>query len=143
LRSGATPAIDRAAETRRAREVSRARGTPRTFDLNVEQGSFTTDYQVEPSVGVDAGAIVRLWHGLAAGVAFTSHTDDRDLAVDGFSVKQSVVTGITYDDTYPYDAASFAGADVELEEAKRHGRRRSAPALLSRMRCICVHSRKS
>jgi hypothetical protein len=197
-----TPAIDRAAETRRTREVSRARGTPvrstastpaervtisvnasyltasrtfddtRTFGVNVEQGSFTTDYQVEPSVGVDVGAIVRLWHGLGAGVAFTTHKDDRDLAVEGsiphpllfdrpravegtapgtrdetaihlqiayvvpvgrklqvvvfggpsfFTIKQSVVTGITYDDAYPYDEATFTGADVELEEEKKTG----------------------
>ena len=38
-----------------------------------------------------------------------------------FTVKQSVVTGITYDDDYPYDEATFSGADVEAEEAKKTG----------------------
>ena len=108
-----TPAIDRAAEARRAREIAHARGTPppsaakataaervivsvnasymtasrtfddtRTFDLYAEQGSFTTHYQVEPRLGVDAGAFVRVWQNLAVGGAFTSHKDDRDLAID-------------------------------------------------------------
>ena len=109
----ATPSIDRAAEARRTRAVSQARGTParrpaasvitervfvsvnasyltasrtfddrRTFDLNAETASFETDYAVEPSVGVDAGVFVRVWKGLAAGVAFTSHTDSRDIEVE-------------------------------------------------------------
>ena len=198
-----TPAIDRAAESRRAREVARARGAApapaapshvservivsvnasyltatrtfddtRTFDLYAEQGSFTTDYQVEARVGVDAGGFVRVWRGLAAGVAFTTHKDDRDLAITAslphplifnkpraiegtapgtreetavhlqvayivpvgnkvqvvvfggpsfFTVKQSVVTGITYDEDYPYDEATFAGADVELEKENKTG----------------------
>jgi hypothetical protein len=110
-----TPAIDRAADTRRAREVSRARGTPvrrtpastptdrvfvsvnasyltasRTFDDSrtftidgdPETATFTGDYAVEPSVGVDAGAIVRLWQGLGAGVAFTSYSDRRDIEIE-------------------------------------------------------------
>ncbi len=198
-----TPAIDRAADARRTREVARARGVParrtgastatdraiisvnasylaashafddtRTFDLFAEQGSFTTDYAVAARVGVDAGGFVRVWRHLAAGVAFTSHTDDRDLAIEGrvphpllfnqpraiagtapgtreetavhlqvaavvpigkrmqviafggpsfFTVKQSVVTGITYTDSYPYDEATFSGADVDTEEEKKTG----------------------
>jgi hypothetical protein len=197
-----TEAIDRAAEARRAREVARARGTPppaaaapvgervivsinasylaasrtfddtRTFDLYAEQGSFTTDYDIEARLGVDAGAFVRLWQGLAAGVAFTTHKDDGDIAVEGrvphpllfnqprsiegtapgtreeaavhlqvayivpvnpklrvvvfggpsfFTVKQSVVTGITFDEEYPFDAATFTGADVETEEEQKTG----------------------
>ncbi len=109
-----TPAIDRAAQARRAREVSQARGgapsrpaasavgaervvvsvnasyltasrtfdDSRTFDLNAETASFSSDYAVEPSVGVDAGAFVRVWKGLAAGVAFTSYSDSRDIDID-------------------------------------------------------------
>ena len=110
----ATPSIDRAAEARRTRAVSQARGEParrpaaaaavaervfvsvnasyltasrtfddrRTFDLNAETASFDADYAVEPSVGVDAGAIVRLWKGLGAGVAFTRYSDSRDIAIE-------------------------------------------------------------
>jgi hypothetical protein len=198
-----TPAIDRASEARRSREIARARGGPvrrspastvtdraiisvnasyltashsfddtRTFDAFAEQGSFTTDYAVEARVGVDAGGFVRVWRNLAAGVAFTSYTDDRDLAIEGsvphrllfnhpraiagtapgtreetavhlqvayvvpvgkkmqvvafggpsfFTVKQSVVTGITYTDSYPYDEAAFSGADVDTEDEKKTG----------------------
>jgi len=144
----------------------------RTFDLYAEQGSFTTDYQVEARLGVDAGGFVRVWKNLAVGAAFTTHKDDRDLvieaslphpllfnhprAVEGtapgtreetavhlqvayvvpvnrnlrvvvfggpsfFTVKQSVVTGISYDEDYPYDEATFAGADVETEEEQKTG----------------------
>jgi hypothetical protein len=198
-----TPAIERAVEARRAREVARARGTPppapakaavaeraivsvnasyltasrtfddtRTFDLYAEQASFTTDYQVEARVGVDAGAFVRVWKGLAVGAAFTTHKDDRDLVIEGslphpllfnqprtiegtapgtreetvvhlqvawivpvnrklqvvvfggpsfFTVKQSVVTGISYNEAYPYDVATFSGADVETEKEQKTG----------------------
>ena len=38
-----------------------------------------------------------------------------------FTVKQSVVTGITYDEDYPYDEATFSGADVETEEEQKTG----------------------
>lgn len=110
----ATPAIDRAGQARRAREVSQARGGPanrptaptplaervvvsvnasyltasrtfddsRSFSLNAETATFSSDYAVEPSVGIDAGAFVRVWRGLAAGVAFTSYSDSRDIAVE-------------------------------------------------------------
>ena len=54
----------------------------RTFDLNTETASFTSDYAVEPSVGVDVGAFVRVWKGLAAGVAFTSYSDSRDIEIE-------------------------------------------------------------
>lgn len=199
----ATPAIGRAAESRRARDVAQARGaTPRrtapatlaeraivsinasyltatrafrdtqTFDLYAEQGSFTTDYTVEARVGVDAGAFVRIWRNLAAGVAFTTHKDERDQTIAGsvphpllfnrprpiagtapgtreetavhlqiayvvsagkkmqvvvfggpsfFTVKQSVVTAITFDDEYPYDEATFSRADVDLEKENKTG----------------------
>ena len=144
----------------------------RTFDLYAEQGSFTTDYDVEARVGVDAGAFVRVWKNLAVGGAFTTHTDDGDLMIEGsiphpllfnqpraiegtapgtreetvfhlqvayvvpvnrnlrvvmfggpsfFTVKQSVVTGITYNEDYPYDEATFSGADVETEEEQKTG----------------------
>jgi hypothetical protein len=36
-------------------------------------------------------------------------------------VKQSVVTGITYTDSYPYDEAAFSGADVDTEDEKKTG----------------------
>jgi hypothetical protein len=62
--------------------ASRTFDDTRTFDLNAETASFTSDYAVEPSVGVDAGAIVRLWKGLGAGVAFTSYSDSRDIEVE-------------------------------------------------------------
>jgi hypothetical protein len=55
----------------------------RTFDVNQETARFSTDYSVEPSTGIDAGGFVRLWKGLAAGVAFTSHKDTRDIAITG------------------------------------------------------------
>jgi hypothetical protein len=55
----------------------------RTFDLFAEQGRFTTRYDVQARVGVDAGGYVRLWRNLGAGVAFTTSKDDRDLAIDG------------------------------------------------------------
>jgi hypothetical protein len=131
----------------------------RTFDLNAETASFTSDYAVEAAVGVDAGAFVRVWKGLAAGVAFTSYSDSRDIVIDGtlphplkfnspraisgtaagdheetavhlqiayivpvgqkmsvvafggpsfFTVKQSVVTAIQFQDAYPYDEATFS-----------------------------------
>ena len=62
--------------------ASRSFDDRRTFDLNAETASFDTDYAVEPSVGVDAGVFVRVWKGLAAGVAFTSYTDSRDIAIE-------------------------------------------------------------
>lgn len=198
-----TPAVDRAVEAKRARDLAYARGTTpprataptaaghviisanasylaashtfddtRTFDVNAETASFTTDYTVEARVGVDAGAFVRVWRNLAVGGAFTSYEDDRDLAIEGsiphpllfnhprsiegtapgtreetafhldvawivpvnkqlqvvvfggpsfFTVKQSVVTGIHYDEQYPYDTATFRGADVDLEEEQKTG----------------------
>jgi len=198
----ATPSLDRAAEARRTREVTRARGPvarktsaapservivsinasyltasqtfddTRTFDLNAETASFTSDYTVEPAVGVDAGAFVRVWKGLAAGVAFTSYSDSRDIEIAGtlphplkfnspraisgtaagdheetavhlqiayivpagkkmsvvvfggpsfFTVKQSVVTAIQFQDAYPYDEATFSGATVATEEESKTG----------------------
>jgi len=152
--------------------ASRTFDDTRTFDLYAEQGSFTTDYDVEASVGIDAGAFVRVWQNLAAGVAFTSHKDDGDLVIEGsvphpllfnqprsiegtvpgtreetavhlqvafivpvnkqlrvvvfggpsfFTVKQSVVTGIDYDEAYPFDEATFSGADVSVEEESKTG----------------------
>jgi hypothetical protein len=152
--------------------ASRTFDDSRTFDLYAEQGSFSTDYDVEARLGVDAGAFVRVWEKLAAGVAFTTHKDDGDLVIEGrvphpllfnqpraiegtapgtreetavhlqvavvvpvnrqlrvvvfggpsfFTVKQSVVTGITYDEEYPFDEATFSGADVEIEEENKTG----------------------
>ena len=198
-----TPSMDRAAEARRTREMTRARGgavrkapaatatervivslnasyltasqtfdDTRTFDLNAETASFTSDYAVEAAVGVDAGAFVRVWKGLAAGVAFTSYSDSRDIVIDAtlphklkfnsprtisgtaagdheetavhlqiayivpvgkkmsvvvfggpsfFTVKQSVVTAIQFQDAYPYDEATFTGATVATEEESKTG----------------------
>jgi hypothetical protein len=62
--------------------ASRTFDDTRTFDLYSETASFTSDYSVEPSVGVDAGAIVRIWKGLGAGVSFTSYSDSRDIEID-------------------------------------------------------------
>jgi hypothetical protein len=62
--------------------ASRTFDDTRTFDLYAETARFTSDYSVEPSVGVDAGAIVRIWKGLAAGVAFTSYSDSRDIEIE-------------------------------------------------------------
>jgi hypothetical protein len=62
--------------------ASRTFDDSRTFDLHADTARFGADYAVEPSVGVDAGAFVRVWKGLAAGVAFTAHSDTRDIAVD-------------------------------------------------------------
>jgi opacity protein-like surface antigen len=144
----------------------------RTFPLYQETARFTADYEVEARVGVDAGAFVRIWKGLAAGVAFTSYKDDRDIAVSGtlphpflfqhdrsiegtapgtreenavhleaafivplgakfqavvfggpsfFTVKQSVVTDIDWDESFPYDTATFSSATVETEEESKTG----------------------
>ena len=38
-----------------------------------------------------------------------------------FTVKQSVVTGMRYSEDYPYDEATFSGADVETEEEQKTG----------------------
>ncbi len=62
--------------------ASRTFDDDRTFDLYTETARFSSDYSVEPSVGVDAGAFVRIWKGLAAGVAFTSYSDSRDIEIE-------------------------------------------------------------
>jgi len=115
---------------------------------------------------------VRVWKGLAAGVAFTSYSDSRDIVIDGtlphpikfnspraisgtaagdheetavhlqiayvvpvgkkmsvvvfggpsfFTVKQSVVTAIQFQDAYPNDEATFTGATVAKEEESKTG----------------------
>jgi len=61
--------------------ASRTFDDTRTFDLYAETASFTSDYSVEPSVGVDAGAIVRIWKGIGAGISFTSYSDSRDIEI--------------------------------------------------------------
>ncbi len=90
--AGATPAAAQATVHSTERVIvsinasyltaSRTFDDTRTFDLYSETASFTSDYSVEPSVGVDAGAIVRIWKGLGAGVSFTSYSDSRDIEVD-------------------------------------------------------------
>jgi hypothetical protein len=62
--------------------ASRTFDDRRTFDVNAETASFSSDYAVEPSVGIDAGGFVRVWKGLAAGVAFTSYADSRDIEIE-------------------------------------------------------------
>jgi hypothetical protein len=61
--------------------ASRTFDDARTFDLYLETGRFEADYDVQPAVGADVGVVVRIWKGLAAGVAFTSHADSRDIAL--------------------------------------------------------------
>jgi hypothetical protein len=63
--------------------TSRTFDDERTFPLHAETATFSTDYSVEPSIGVDAGGFVNVWRGLAAGVAFTSHSDARDITIQG------------------------------------------------------------
>lgn len=63
--------------------ASRTFDDSRTFPLYAETASFSTDYAVEASAGLDAGGFVRVWRGLAAGVAFTSHSDSRDIVIEG------------------------------------------------------------
>jgi hypothetical protein len=152
--------------------ASRTFSDARTFDVNQETAHFSSAYDVEPRTGVDAGGFVRVWQGVAVGVAFTSHEDSRDIAITGtiphpflfghdrsiagtasgtreeiaahlqfgyivpagrnvsaivfagpsfFTVRQSVVTAISYTDAYPYDEATFSGATVANEEAKKTG----------------------
>jgi hypothetical protein len=152
--------------------ASRTFSDARTFDLYQETARFSTAYKVEPSTGVDAGGFVRLFKGLAAGVAFTTHKDSRDIAITGtiphpflfghdrsiegtvggtreetaahlqfgyiipagkkisaivfagpsfFTVKQSVVTAVRHDESYPFDEATFASATVADEEEKKTG----------------------
>jgi opacity protein-like surface antigen len=144
----------------------------RTFPLNQETARFTADYDVEPRVGADVGGYVRVWGGLAAGVAYTTNKDERDIAITGtlphpllfshdrsiegtapgtreenaihlsaafivplrgklqavifggpsfFTVRQSVVTDIEWDESYPYDTATFRSATVEKEEESKTG----------------------
>ena len=38
-----------------------------------------------------------------------------------FTVKQSVVTAITFDEDYPFDEATFTSADVDTEEEQKTG----------------------
>ena len=152
--------------------ASRTFDDTRTFDLYAETASFTSDYSVEPSVGVDAGAIVRIWKGLGAGVSFTSYSDSRDIEIDAslphplkfnsprtmtgtaagdheetaihlqvayivplgskvsavifggpsfFTVKQSVVTAVQRNETYPFDEVTFTGATVATEDESTKG----------------------
>jgi opacity protein-like surface antigen len=144
----------------------------RTFDLYQETARFTADYDVEARSGADLGGYVRLWGGLAAGVAYTTFKDDRDIAISGtlphpflfnhdrsidgttpgtreenavhvdaafivplrgklqavifggptfFTVRQSVVTDIDWDEAYPYDTATFRSATVAKEEESKTG----------------------
>ncbi len=64
--------------------ASRTFDDSRTFTINgdPETATFSSDYSVEPSVGVDVSAFVRVWKGLAAGVAFTSYSDSRDIEIE-------------------------------------------------------------
>ena len=152
--------------------ASRTFDDTRTFDLYAETASFTSHYAVEPSAGIDAGAIVRIWKGLGAGVAFTSYSDSRDIDIDAslphplkfnsprtmtgtaagdheetavhlefayivpigrkmsavifggpsfFTVKQSVVTAVQWNESYPFDEATFSGATVETEDESTKG----------------------
>jgi hypothetical protein len=153
--------------------ASRTFDDARTFDVNLETARFSSAYTIEPSTGVDAGGFVRVWKGVAAGVAFTSHKDSRDIAITGtiphpflfghdrsiagttggtreetaahlqfgymipfsgnrleaivyagpsfYTVKQSVVTAVSYTDAYPYDEATFSGATVATEQEKKTG----------------------
>jgi hypothetical protein len=152
--------------------ASRTFDDTRTFDLYTETASFTSNYSVEPSLGVDAGAFVRIWKGIAAGVAFTSYSDSRDIEIDAslphplkfnsprtitgtaagdheetaihlefayivpmgkkmsavifggpsfFTVKQSVVTAVQWNETYPFDEATFSGATVSTEDESTKG----------------------
>lgn len=144
----------------------------RTFDLYQETARFTADYDVQARPGLDAGAYVRVWKGLAAGIAYTTYKDDRDIAITGtlphplifnhdrhidgtapgertenavhldvafivpvggkfqavvfggpsfFRVKQSVVTDIDWDESYPFDTATFRSATVETEDENKTG----------------------
>ena len=144
----------------------------RTFPLNQETARFTADYEVEARVGADVGGYVRLWGGLAAGLAYTTSKDERDIAITGtlphpfvfnhdrsvdgtapgareenaihlsaayivplrgkvqavifggpsfFTVRQSVVTEIQWDESFPYDTATFRSATVEKEEESKTG----------------------
>jgi hypothetical protein len=88
--------------------ASRTFDDRRTFDLSAETASFDTDYAVEPSVGVDAGVFVRVWKGLAAGVAFTSYTDSRDIEVEA-----SLPHPLTFDSPRPITGTA-AGDHEEI-----------------------------
>jgi hypothetical protein len=61
--------------------ASRTFDDARTFDLYLETARFEADYDVQAAVGADVGVFVRVWKGLAAGIAFTSYVDSRDIAV--------------------------------------------------------------
>ena len=61
--------------------ASRTFDDSRTWTLNLETARFEADYAVEPAIGADVGVFVRVWKGLAAGVAFTSYVDSRDIEI--------------------------------------------------------------
>jgi hypothetical protein len=52
-----------------------------SFPVNVETGTFTSKFDVKPGPALDAGARVRIWKRLGAGVAFTSFATNRDATV--------------------------------------------------------------
>jgi hypothetical protein len=107
------PAMDRADEARRARQVAGAPGARRaassaalgrgvislnwswqsasdsfsdqiTFEnVNLETSRYTSSYEVESNSSFDLGGAVRLWQGLGAGVAVSRFKDSRDIAIEG------------------------------------------------------------
>ena len=126
---------------KRLREVMAALATgdrSATFDLYAETARFTSDYAVEPSVGVDAGGFVRVWRGLAAGVAFTSHSDARDIAIDAslphplkFNSNRSIegtASGDQHDDTRKAEQRSHDVSPLEMfarqERGEQHDQQR-------------------
>jgi len=143
-----------------------------TFEVNVEEASVKTDYEVTSGPFFDGGFSVRLFGPIGAGVAFSrfSRTEtatvsgtiphpfffDRDREIAGetgvkrnetavhaqvvaflpagdrvlvvlsagptfFTVEQGLVTDVAYDESYPFDEASFRSATVRLERQRKTG----------------------
>jgi len=143
-----------------------------TFEVNVEDASVRTDYEITSGPFFDGGFSVRLFGPIGAGVAFSrfSRTGtasvaatiphpfffdrDRDIAGEAdvkrnettvhaqlaaflpagdrvlvvlsagpsfFTVEQGVVTGVAYDESYPFDEATFRSATVRLERERKVG----------------------
>lgn len=143
-----------------------------TFEVNVEEATVRTNYEVTSGPFFDGGFSIRLLGPIGAGVGFSrfSRTETakvsgtiphpfffdrgREIAGDAdvkrnetavhaqvvaflpagdrvlvvlsagpsfFSVEQSLVTGVAYDESYPFDEASFRSATVRLERRDQVG----------------------
>ncbi len=172
--AGAQPAAPRGLVTINGglQSPSRTFNDSFTFEVNVEDATVRTEYEVKSGPFFDGGFSVRLFGPIGAGVAFSrfSRTEttavsgtiphpfffDRDRDISGeasvkrnetaihaqlvafvpagnrvlvvlsagpsfFTVEQGLVTGVAYDESYPFDEASYRSATVRLERQQKVG----------------------